>query len=597
MNRAGFVPFATLALGAMLALGAAPDPMAGYWPKAKVEAILAKTEVVRLAPDLTSLSAEESRAARHLIEAGGILHEIYERSNHRQANTAAAALVALDRKSRTAHTRGLVDLHRLFRGAYATTLDNQRETFLPVEPFDPGKNVYPPGVTKDEIERFLATHPERRAELLHPRTVVRRAVAASLRADLATLARHPGLALLNPELEHELEWLQRHPSRDAFYAVPYAVAYADDLMKVYQLLYSAAGLLEPSDPEFAGYLRQRARDLLSNDYEAGDAAWVTGTFGRLNAQIGAYEVYDDELYGVKAFHSLSLLLRDSVESAKLRSATADLQAFENSLPIAVHKRVRSEIPIGIYDVIADFGEARGTNTATILPNESRVVRRYGRTILIRRNIIAHPQTVENARRTWVSAVVDKHHADFHPEGAFHRTLWHEIGHYLGPDRDSTDRELDLALEEESGTFEEMKADLVSLYLVRALRQKKVHDDRSMRGVYASGIARMLQKSRPRRDQVYQTMQLMQMNWFLDKSALSFDPASGALAIRYDRYHQAVASLLREVLAIQYAGDKQRAARFIDRWTAWDDRHERLAAAIRAAEQSRFRLVRYAALGE
>ena len=30
------------------------------------------------------------------------------------------------------------------------------------------------------------------------------------------------------------------------------------------------------DAEFAGYLRNRARDLLSNDYESGDAAWVTG---------------------------------------------------------------------------------------------------------------------------------------------------------------------------------------------------------------------------------------------------------------------------------------------------------------------------------
>jgi hypothetical protein len=36
---------------------------------------------------------------------------------------------------------------------------------------------------------------------------------------------------------------------------------------------------------------------LSDDYESGDAAWVTGHFKTLNAQIGSYETYDDELYG------------------------------------------------------------------------------------------------------------------------------------------------------------------------------------------------------------------------------------------------------------------------------------------------------------
>ena len=35
-------------------------------------------------------------------------------------------------------------------------------------------------------------------------------------------------------------------------------------------------------------------------------------------------------------------------------------------------------------MIADFGQARGGNTATILPNESYLARRYGRTILLAR---------------------------------------------------------------------------------------------------------------------------------------------------------------------------------------------------------------------
>jgi hypothetical protein len=79
-------------------------------------------------------------------------------------------------------------------------------------------------------------------------------------------------------------------------------------VSAYNLLMSAGSKLERTDSEFARYLRNRARDLLTNDYESGDASWVTGRFKHLNAQIGAYETYDDALYGVKAFHSMSMLL-------------------------------------------------------------------------------------------------------------------------------------------------------------------------------------------------------------------------------------------------------------------------------------------------
>ena len=103
--------------------------------------------------------------------------------------------------------------------------------------------------------------------------------------------------------------------------------------------------------------------------------------------------------------------------------------------------------------------------------------------------------------------------------------------------------------------------------------------------------------KPRRDQPYQTMQLMQFNYFLEKGLLEVDGA-GRLVIRYDRYHDTVASLLREVLALQHAGDKAASDRFIERYTTWSPTlHEPLAAKMRAAAPYRFRIVRYAALNE
>ena len=58
-------------------------------------------------------------------------------------------------------------------------------------------------------------------------------------------------------------------------AVPYSVAYTTEILFVYERLNAAAALLDESDPAFARYLRLRGRDLLADDYDGGDAAWLT----------------------------------------------------------------------------------------------------------------------------------------------------------------------------------------------------------------------------------------------------------------------------------------------------------------------------------
>ena len=73
------------------------------------------------------------------------------------------------------------------------------------------------------------------------------------------------------------------------------------------------------------------------------------------------------------------------------------------------------------------------------------------------------------------------------------------------------------------------------------------------------------------------MQLMQFNYFLENGPARFDRGAQGLAIDYDRYHEVVGALLKEVLAVQRAGDNARAEAFIERLTRWDERHEALAA--------------------
>jgi hypothetical protein len=581
----------------------------GYWPLEKSQPIIDKTQTIRLSSDLSKLSDGEKTAVAKLIEVGQIFQKLYEEQRHPEALSSYRALEQLDKRTgSTPATQNLLTLYRLFQGPIATTLENKREPFLPVEATKPGKNMYPWGITKEQIEQALGLNSgqaDKREKVMDLRSVVRTVNAKNLQADIATLNKYPALETLHPGLLADLLKLSADPQRimsqqqrTDVYAVPYAVAYADDLMKAYKLLNEAGDALAKDDEEFARYLRNRARDLLSNDYESGDASWVTGHFKNLNAQIGSYETYDDELYGVKTFFSFCLFLTRQAETTALRQAMKGLQALEDSLPYQNHKKVREDIPVGVYDVVADFGQSRGGNTATILPNESYVARRYGRTILLHANIMRDPNIFESTEKTLVAAIGEQQGKELTPDGNFYRTLWHEVGHYLGVDRTRDGRELDEALQDNANAMEEMKADLVSLFVAEALHKQGYYTDAQLRSVYAGGILRVLQNVRPRRDQPYQTMQLMQWNFYLENGLLSFDPATKLMHVNYEKYHDVVGKMLEKTLAVQYEGDKAASDRYIDQYTKWDESlHGVIAANIRAQQRYRYRLFKYAALGE
>src|SRR5215813_8666545 len=131
----------------------------GYWPLEKSQPIVDRTQPIKLDPDLSHLTPGEKRAVAKLLEVGKIFQDLYEQQRHPQALSSRNELIQVDQRGSSPVTRNLVTLYRLNQGPIATTLENKREPFLPVEPPTPGKNVFPPGVKKEELEAFLASHP------------------------------------------------------------------------------------------------------------------------------------------------------------------------------------------------------------------------------------------------------------------------------------------------------------------------------------------------------------------------------------------------------------------------------------------------------
>ena len=555
------------------------------WSKAQAAETLDDTMRLRFDYNQLALTEAEEIAVKDLLEAGARLHTLYLEQRHPQAR-AVESFFAED------ETRpDLEEIFRIMKGPIATTPENKRKAFLNVESETPARNVYPDGLTRDDLDAYLAANPERRDDILDLRAIVKRADDDEKKAALDKLDLFPALDILHPGLREDIQ------DAEEFFALPYSVAYAEDIMFIYDRLTHAAEVMKDDDIAFSRFLKLRAVDLLTDNYDGGDAAWVTGEFtGNLNAQIGSYETYDDALYGVKSFFSLSLLQRDIEKSEELAASIGDIQAIEDALPYAANKQVRRNIPVAVYNVIADFGQARGTNTATILPNEGHLSRQYGRTILIRSNVLTNEKIFADSKAAFKAAIAERHHDDLKLEGNFYRTLWHEIGHYMGPDQTRDGRDIDAALQDTADLMEEMKADLVSLFSAEKLNKAGSFSDEQLRAIYASGILRVLNKNQPRRDQAYGTMQLIQWNWFLQSGVLSLE--DGKLAINYELYPAAVESLLKLVLNLQYQGDRDAADAFVEKWTNWDaELHGQIGDLMKAAPGANYRLVTYEALGE
>src|SRR5262249_44050379 len=154
-----------------------------------------------------------------------------------------------------------VDLRRyLWINASRFDLLDNNKPFVGTEPMPPGRGYYPLGLTRDQIEQYVKEHPETRAEIYSPTTVVR--------------------------------W-----QANQLEALPYHIAYRPFLEPAAKALREAAQL--SSDAQFANFLRLRADALLSDDYYASDVAWLDLKDPKVDIILAPYETYLDTLLGVK----------------------------------------------------------------------------------------------------------------------------------------------------------------------------------------------------------------------------------------------------------------------------------------------------------
>src|SRR5436309_5439378 len=235
-----------------------------------LEPRLARFRQVHMPFDASGLTAREQKMIAKLADACRYLDDIY----WRQVDPDGLELYqSLEGKT----GRQDINLRRYLwiNGSRFDLLDGQKP-FVGTTPIPPGHGFYPQGLTRDQIERYLKDHPDKRAEIYSPTTVVR--------------------------------W-----HGDDLEGLPYHIAYRSFLEPAARDMRGAADLSQ--DATFANFLRLRAYALLSDDYFKSDIAWMQLKEPKVDIIFAPYETYADTLLGVKATYGASILIRNQLESA------------------------------------------------------------------------------------------------------------------------------------------------------------------------------------------------------------------------------------------------------------------------------------------
>ena len=543
-----------LCLLAALALPAAAQ--AGQSSKKKKRSMQGRaTGKLQVAPDLykrlvryrtvqmpapVGLSERELQMVEKLVEACHSLENIFWRQSDPDALTMYQALAGR-KQPRDVNLRRFL----LINAGRFDLLDGNTP-FVGTQPMPPGRGLYPVHLTRQEIDSYVQRHPDKKAELYSPYTIVRR-------------------------------------RGEALEGIPYRIAYRSFLEPAAQALREAAALSD--DRDFAEFLRLRADALLTDDYFQSDLKWLDLKEPKFDVIFAPYETYIDGVLGIKTSYGAAVLVRNETESAKLKLYEKYVADIQEALPLPEADRPSKRglsTPMEVADAPFRAGDLRHGYQAVAdnLPNDPEIHKRKGSKKIFFKNFmdarvkyVILPVAQRMMRQDQARQVT--------AEGYMAGTLMHEIAHGLGPAFARVQgREVDVreAIGPLYAGLEESKADMVGLFGLKWLIDRGVLPRQRLEEYYVSYVADLFRTARFGAGEAHGAAEMMEFNYLSEQGAIVRDPVTHRYRVDLDRMPAAVAGLAKELLEIEAGGSRARAE-------AWFARYDSMPAELKSALNS------------
>jgi len=337
----------------------------------------------------------------------------------------------------------------------------------------------------------------------------------------------------------------------------YHEVYAPQLQRAADLLRQAAELAV--DAEFASYLRLRAEALLSDDFQRSDMAWMDMKNNPVELVIGPIETYEDQLFGYRAAYEAYVLIKDLEWSERLARFARYLPELQAGLPVPdAYKQETpgSDADLNAYDVVYYAGHCNaGSKTIAInLPNDEAVQLAKGtRRLQLKNAMLAKYNQILVPIADTLIAEDQRAHITF--DSFFGNTMFHEVAHGLGIkntlDGGGTVRQ---AMKEHASALEEGKADVLGLYMVQKLRETGEITEGEAMDDYATFLAGIFRSIRFGATSAHGRANMIRFNFFEQAGAFSRDAATGTYRVNQAAFEQAVMDLSARLLTLQGDGN-------------------------------------------
>ncbi len=542
--RAFVVSSLFLFLAACSGEDAAPEaadktPVAAAHAEA-LSAMRAQFAVVEMAPDISFLTDEERAVVNKLNEVGALMSEIYLRQRS-ENNPAWREEIA---KSVLADKDLLLNLFDLHFGPW-DTLDHNKPFYGTVE-MPEGAAFYPADMTREEFNQWIADHPEDEEAFKNGYTVIRR-------------------------------------DGENLVAIPYSVHYREWLEPAAVLMREAATMT--TNESLKRFLSLRADAFLSDDYFESEMAWMD-LDGPIEAAIGPYEVYTDNLFGYKTAYEAFITIKNPEESASLAKYKDFLRDMEANLPVdESYKNFKRgfESPIAVtYQVHGGGDNVPGVQTIAFnLPNDERVREAKGAKKVLLNNVlgakfdrILSPMAEHVLVADQAGLLVKKYMAN--------ETLFHELSHSLGPGTitvDGDETTVNAQLQELYSPMEEGKADVMGAYNILYMMERgelPAAEKESFLATYFVGLFRAMRFGI---NEAHGRGAAFQYSYFKDAGAFSWDEDKNKFRLDFAKLEQAISDLTRDVVVIQGDGSYDNTKAFLDQYATLDENAEAVIVSL------------------
>lgn len=306
-----------------------------------------------------------------------------------------------------------------------------------------------------------------------------------------------------------------------------------------------------------GFLEERAKGLMTNDYALGDGAWLD-LQGTIEPVLGPYRVDEDRWFGYKAAFEAVITLADDPEMHRLARLNEERQDVQNNLPIdEKYRRGTVGIPPFVRVVNTVFsagGGDSGVQRALLdLPTNERIVAGRGAKRLLLKNIYeAKFRMILQPISKIAFMAGDQPKVTF--DAFFTHILIRESMRGLGPrgiasDRTTTARQKETEI---NGAIEEATADISGLYAFQFLVDRGKLDRGFNETMYTSFLASQLASLRSGLTDPQAASAAIQVNYFLDNGGITLT-SDGVLSVNPERMRQNVLDFTRDLMMLQATG--------------------------------------------